>query len=127
VTYRYTAGLWHALMRGLGYDRFGAGGTDFGAGVSTFMALVDPAPIIGLHLTNLELSPYLGPGARPLSDAEAEYLRRTARWDEIEGAYRAIQSTKPQTLAYGLNDSPAGLAAWILEKWRSWSQSGWGS
>jgi pimeloyl-ACP methyl ester carboxylesterase len=124
VTYRYIAGLWHTLMHGLGYDRYGAGGTDFGSGVSTFMALVDPEPLIGLHLTNLELSPYLGADARPLSDAEAEYLRRTADWDETEGAYRAIQSTKPQTLAYGLNDSPAGLAAWILEKWRSWSQSG---
>jgi pimeloyl-ACP methyl ester carboxylesterase len=124
VTYRYTAGLWHSLMRGLGYEHYGAGGTDFGAGVSTFMALVDPLPLIGLHLTNLELSPYLGPDAQPLSDAEAAYLRRTARWDETEGAYRAIQSTKPQTLAYGLNDSPGGLAAWILEKWRSWSQSG---
>jgi pimeloyl-ACP methyl ester carboxylesterase len=123
VTYRYIAGLWHALMRGLGYERYAAGGTDFGSGVSTFMALVDPAALIGLHLTNLELSPHLGPDARPLSDAETEYLRRTAQWDGIEGAYRAIQSTKPQTLAYGLNDSPAGLAAWILEKWRSWSQS----
>jgi pimeloyl-ACP methyl ester carboxylesterase len=124
VTYRYTAGLWHALMRGLGYERYGAGGTDFGAGVSTFMALMEPERLLGLHLTNLELSPYVGPGARPLSDAEAEYLRRTAQWDQTEGAYRSIQSTKPQTVAYGLNDSPAGLAAWILEKWRSWSQSG---
>jgi pimeloyl-ACP methyl ester carboxylesterase len=88
------------------------------------MALVDPEPLVGLHVTNLELSPYVGPGVRPLSEAEAEYLRRTTRWDETEGAYRAMQSTKPQTLAYGLNDSPAGLAAWILEKWRSWSQSG---
>ena len=124
VTYRDTAGLWHALMRGLGYERYGAGGTDFGSGVSTFMALIDPEPLIGLHLTNLELSPYIGPDARPLSDAEAEYLSRTASWNETEGAYRAVQSTKPQTLAYGLTDSPAGLAAWILEKWRSWSQSG---
>jgi pimeloyl-ACP methyl ester carboxylesterase len=123
VTYRYTAGLWHALMRKLGYERYAAGGTDFGSGVTSFMALVDPDPLIGLHLTNLELSPYVGPGARPLSDAEAAYLRRSAEWDETEGAYRAIQSTKSQTLAYGLTDSPAGLAAWILEKWRSWSQS----
>jgi pimeloyl-ACP methyl ester carboxylesterase len=46
------------------------------------------------------------------------------RWDEAERGYSLIQSTKPQTVAYGLNDSPAGLAAWILEKWRSWSDSG---
>ncbi len=65
VTYRYTAGLWHRLMRGLGYARYGAGGGDFGAGIATFMALDDPGPLIGLHLTNLELTPYTGPGSRP--------------------------------------------------------------
>lgn len=123
VTYRYVAGLWHSLMSGLGHTRYGAGGTDFGSGVSTFMALDNPAPLIGLHLTNLELTPYTGPGSRPLSVAEQTFLERSVRWDETEGGYRAIQSTKPQTLGYGLNDSPAGLAAWILEKWRAWSQS----
>jgi pimeloyl-ACP methyl ester carboxylesterase len=123
VTYRYVAGLWHELMRGLGYSRYAAGGGDFGSGIATFMALDDPGPLIGLHLTNLELSPYTGPGSRPLSQAELEYLRQARRWDETERGYTAIQSTKPQTLGYALNDSPAGLAAWILEKWRSWSDS----
>src|SRR5690349_9811385 len=70
VNYRYVAGLWHRLMRGLGYERYGAQGTDFGAGVSTFMALIDPAPMIGVHLSNLEIAPYTGPGARPLSAGE---------------------------------------------------------
>src|SRR6059058_2807581 len=60
VTYAYTARLWHRLMRGLGYARYGAGGGDFGAGVATFMALDDPKPLLGLHLTNLELAPYVG-------------------------------------------------------------------
>jgi pimeloyl-ACP methyl ester carboxylesterase len=124
VTYRYVAGLWHELMRGLGYRRYGAGGGDFGSGIATFMALDDPAPLIGLHLTNLELSPYTGPGSRPLSQAELDYLTQARRWDETERGYTAIQSTRPQTLGYALNDSPAGLAAWILEKWRSWSDSG---
>jgi pimeloyl-ACP methyl ester carboxylesterase len=124
MTYRDTAGLWHRLMRGLGYSRYGAGGGDFGAGIATFMALDDPEPVIGLHLTNLELSPYLGPGSRPLSGAERRYLDQAGRWDATERGYTAIQSTKPQTLAYALTDSPAGLAAWILEKWRSWSDSG---
>jgi pimeloyl-ACP methyl ester carboxylesterase len=121
VTYRYVAELWHALMRGLGYRRYAAGGGDFGSGIATFMALDDPAPLIGLHLSNLELSPYTGPGSRPVSAAEQAFLDQSEVWDQTERGYTAIQSTKPQTLGYALNDSPVGLAAWILEKWRAWS------
>ena len=118
VNYQHVAGLWHRLMRGLGYERYGAQGGDFGAGVATFMALTDPEPMIGVHLSNLEIAPYTGPGARPLSPVERAFRERIeAFWQ------KAIQSTKPQTLGYGLNDSPAGLAAWILEKWRSWADS----
>ena len=121
VTYRYTARLWHRLMAMLGYERYGAGGGDFGSGITTLMALDDPAPLIGIHLTNLELSPSLGPDSSPVTAAEQRYLEQVRHWDEWERGYSSEQSTKPQTLAYGLNDSPAGLAAWILEKWRSWS------
>jgi pimeloyl-ACP methyl ester carboxylesterase len=124
VTYRYVAATWHRLMRGLGYARYAAGGGDFGAGIATFMAIDEPGPLIGLHLTNLELTPYTGAGSRPLSATEQEFLDQSRRWDETERGYTAIQSTKPQTLGYALNDSPAGLAAWILEKWRSWSDCG---
>ena len=124
VDYRFTAALWHRLMRGLGYERYGAHGSDFGAGVSTLMALDDPGPIIGLHLSTLEIPPYTGSEARPLSDAESEYVARNQKFWELESGYKAIQGTKPQTLGYALNDSPAGLAAWILEKWRSWADSG---
>jgi pimeloyl-ACP methyl ester carboxylesterase len=125
VNTRYTAGLWHELMRGLGYTRYGAGGGDFGAGVASFMALDDPdGAMLGLHLTNLELAPYTGPGSRPLSDAERAYTEQVASWDAVERGYSSIQSTKPQTVGYGLGDSPAGLAAWLLEKWRSWTDSG---
>jgi pimeloyl-ACP methyl ester carboxylesterase len=123
VTYAYTAGLWHRLMRGLGYAHYGAGGGDFGAGVATFMAIEDPKSLLGLHLTNLELTPYVGEDSPALSDAERAYLEQADRWDATERGYTAIQSTKPQTLGYALNDSPAGLAAWILEKWRAWSDS----
>ncbi|MEX0755193.1 MAG: epoxide hydrolase family protein [Actinomycetota bacterium] len=123
ANYRDVAALWHRLMRGLGYGRYGAGGGDFGAGVATLMALDDPEPMIGLHLSNLELDPDTGEGSRLLTDAERAYLKRRDRWDEGERGYSAVQSTKPQTLAYGLTDSPAGVAAWILEKWRSWSDS----
>jgi pimeloyl-ACP methyl ester carboxylesterase len=123
VNYRSIGGLWHQLMRGLGYERYGAGGGDFGAGVATFMALDDPAPMIGVHLSNLEIPPYTGDDSRPLSEAERVYLAQQHRWDVAERGYSAIQSTKPQTLGYALNDSPAGLAAWVLEKWRAWADT----
>ena len=124
ISARYTAGLWLQLMKGLGYERYGAHGSDFGSAVSTFMALDDPTPVVGLHLSNLDLDPYTGPGSRALSDAEHAYLAQNAWWKSTDRGYGAIQATRPQTVGYGLNDSPAGLAAWILEKWRGWADSG---
>ena len=123
VTCRYTAGLWHRLMRGLGYQRYGAHGSDFGSAVTTFMALDDPAPMLGIHLSNLDLAPYTGPGSRPLSTAERAYLAQYQRWREDDRGYGAIQSTRPQTVGYGLT-TDQGLAAWVLEKWRGWADSG---
>jgi hypothetical protein len=86
------------------------------------MALDDPAPMLGIHLSNLDLVPYTGPGSRPLSAAERAYLAQYQRLREDDRG--AIQATRPQTVSYGLNDSPAGLAAWMLEKWRGWADSG---
>ena len=123
VTTRSTARLWHALMRGLGYARFGACGGDFGAGVATYLGLDQPADLLGIYLTTPEVPPYTGSDAPALSAAEQAYLAQTRHWAESERGYSAIQSTKPQTLGYALNDSPVGLAAWIAEKWRSWSDS----
>jgi pimeloyl-ACP methyl ester carboxylesterase len=123
ANYRTVARLWHTLMHGLGYERYGAGGGDFGAGVATYMAIENPAPMIGIHLTTPELWPPTGEGTRSLTEAESAYVTQVRQWDEVERGYSAIQSTKPQTLGYALNDSPAGLAAWILEKWRAWSDS----
>jgi pimeloyl-ACP methyl ester carboxylesterase len=120
-TYRDVARLWHRLMQALGYERYGAGGGDFGAGVATAMALEEPGRLLGLHLTTPELAP---PPGGPPTAAEQEYFDANARWAERERGYSAIQSTKPQTVGYGLTDSPAGLAAWIVEKWRSWTDSG---
>jgi pimeloyl-ACP methyl ester carboxylesterase len=119
VNYRYVAERWRSLMNELGYARFGAGGGDFGAGVSTFLALDHPASVIGLHLTTPELAPEVDDAS--LSDVERSYLAVRGAWDAVERGYSAIQSTKPQTIGYGLNDSPVGLAAYIGEKWRSWS------
>jgi len=123
TNYRILAGMWHTLMHGLGYERYGAGGGDFGAGVATHMAIENPASMIGIHLTTMELWPPTGEGTRPLTEAERAYVAQVHQWDAVERGYSAIQSTRPQTLGYALNDSPAGLAAWILEKWRAWSDS----
>jgi pimeloyl-ACP methyl ester carboxylesterase len=123
VNYRYVATLWRELMATLGYGRYGAHGGDFGSGVATVMALDEPDRVLGIHLTNLDFAPYTGPGSRPLSADEHAYVTRNRQWSDVERGYSAIQSTKPQTVGYGLTDSPAGLAAWLLEKWRSWTDS----
>ena len=121
VNYRYVAGLWHKLMQGLGYSRYGAHGTDFGSGVSALMALDDPASVTGIHLTNLDIWPLFAHDA--LSEAERDYVDYNTNWWLRERGYKEIQATKPQTLGYALSDSPAGLAAWIVEKWRTWADS----
>ena len=118
TTMRDTANRWHALMKALGYERYGAQGGDFGAAVTAYMALDDPEPLIGIHLHQIDTPPHVD---APATEAEREYLEAVAKWDAVERGYSSIQSTKPQTVAYGLNDSPAGLAAYLIEKWRSWS------
>jgi len=117
------AELWLELMDLLGYDRFGAQGGDWGASVATRLALGAPGRIGGIHLNYLPGSyrPLLGPRTRPLSGAETAFLEACDRWDGAEGAYAHVQRTKPDTLAVGLADSPAGLAAWLVEKLWSWS------
>ena len=121
------ADLWAKLMtEGLGYQRFVAHAGDWGASVTGRLAYSHPDVVAGVHVTSVTggPSPYLGPDAPELSDAEKAFLGARERWQQAEGGYSHIQGTKPQTLSYGLNDSPAGLAAWIVEKWRSWSDCG---
>ncbi len=112
---------WAALMQGLGYDRFGAQGGDVGAGVTTALGRFYPERVIGIHLSSDAAGPAHRPPDGELAPEEREYLSRLDRWELEEGAYGHQQRTRPQTLAYGLNDSPAGLAAWIVEKFRAWS------
>ena len=116
------AELWVGLMAELGYDRFAAQGGDFGAGVSTALGLRHPERLLGIHLNYIPGSyrPHLEPGTA-LQPVEEQFLKDAARWYDESGAYAHLQRTQPQTAAYGLNDSPAALAAWILEKFRSWS------
>ncbi len=122
---REIARLWHDLMRALGYERFGAQGGDLGAGVSMWLARQFPGAVRGIHLNYIPASfrPALD-DATPLSDAEQDFQSRAAAWALEEGAYAALHATKPQTLAFALADSPVGLAAWIAEKFRSWSDCG---
>jgi pimeloyl-ACP methyl ester carboxylesterase len=113
--------LWATLMvDALGYPRFGAHGGDIGAMVANRLALEHPERLVGIHVTRAA-EPYVGPGAAPLTEAEQALLEARARWHEHEGGYAHLQRTRPQTLAFGLADSPVGLAAWIVEKWRAWS------
>ena len=104
-TTRDVASLWHQLMQGLGYERYGAGGGDWGAAVTTYMALEAPERLLGIHLSNLDNAP---PPTTPLTAAERAFVAATDHWDATERGYSFIQGTKPQTLAYGLTDSPAG-------------------
>jgi pimeloyl-ACP methyl ester carboxylesterase len=113
--------LFHKLMtEHLGYSRFLAAGTDIGAGVATRLGLRYPESVEGIHVASVA-DPPLTAQSRSLSEAERDYLRRGQRWDDEEGAYQHLQSTRPQTAAFALADSPVGLASWILEKFYFWS------
>ena len=118
--------LWAELMsENLGYQKFAAQGGDWGARVTAKLGLSHGDKVIGIHTTSTSSpTPYQGPGTRELSEAENAMLAQRVQWLADEGGYSHIQATKPQTLSYGLNDSPAGLAAWIVEKYRTWSDCG---
>jgi pimeloyl-ACP methyl ester carboxylesterase len=120
---RDVARLWLRLMTRLEYERFALQGGDLGAGISSWIARFAPDRVIGLHLNFLPGSfrPWLGEGSRPLSAGEERLRRYVAEWSERDGAYSHMQRTTPRTPAYALNDSPIGLAAWIVEKFYLWS------
>jgi microsomal epoxide hydrolase len=117
------ADLFAELMSGvLGYRRFAAQGGDWGAFVSSVLGWRHPEKLIGIHLNLLAVRRDPKEAAR--TDGEREYLSQLAHWLKEETGYQSIQGTRPQTLAYALTDSPAGLAAWIAEKFRQWSDCG---
>jgi epoxide hydrolase len=113
------ADAWVELMDQLGYRRFGAYGGDIGSHVTNFLGARHADRLIGIFTHHPELHPHLD-GGRPLSAAEQRYLDQRARTDH-DDSYAATQSARPNSLAPGLADSPAGLAAWILDKYRDWS------
>lgn len=104
----------------LGYARFGAQGGDWGSFIAARLGYACPERISGIHLNFLPLRRDAGLVAEPTREEE-RYLQELAYFLREEAGYQAIQGTRPQTLAYGLTDSPAGLAAWIIEKFRAWS------
>jgi pimeloyl-ACP methyl ester carboxylesterase len=112
------------LMTGvLGYRRFAAQGGDWGAFVTSRLGYAYPERLIGIHLNLLPLRRDPAMLADPTAD-ERRYLESLAHWLKEETGYQWIQGTRPQTLAFALTDSPAGLAAWIAEKFRAWSDCG---
>ena len=107
----------------LGYSRFAAQGGDWGAFITTCLGAFHAERLAGIHLTLLAAGRDHSPGATP-SEEEVAYLEELKQWEREETGYQAIQGTKPQTLAYGLTDSPTGLLAWITEKFRTWTDCG---
>ena len=113
--------LWHTLMTDvLGYERFAAHGGDWGGTVTEHLARSHARSLVGVHLTDV---PFWHLFQKPdkLSRDEQRYVDATTAWMQKEGAYALIQGTRPYTLARGLNDSPAGLASWIVDKFHAWS------
>jgi pimeloyl-ACP methyl ester carboxylesterase len=116
------ARAWTELMRRLGYERYGAQGGDTGALVSPELGRIDPEHLAGIHVNNLLTFP--SGQLDDLSDADQGRLKLMRRWQNEMSGYASIQSTRPQTLAYALTDSPVGQLAWIVEKFKEWTDPG---
>jgi pimeloyl-ACP methyl ester carboxylesterase len=108
---------WTTLMARLGYDRYGAQGGDWGSTVTTSIGQQDPDHVVGIHVN----MPIATPSFEDLTEQENAALVSLANYQEVESGYSKQQSTRPQTLGYGLVDSPAGQCAWILEKFWAWT------
>jgi pimeloyl-ACP methyl ester carboxylesterase len=115
------AGLWIELMARLGYDRYLLQGGDLGSFITLAAAAMDPEHVLGAHL-NFLVTPPSGPeDLDGLSEADLARLGRLSEFFESGSAYMRVQATRPQTIAYSLTDSPAGQLAWVVEKYREWS------
>jgi pimeloyl-ACP methyl ester carboxylesterase len=113
--------IWaHLMTNQLGYRRFGAHGGDWGSVVTEQLARSHADSVVAIHLTDVPFGHIFQKPDDP-SPAERKMLKETGKWLQKEGVYALIQSSKPQSLAQGLNDSPTGLAAWMVEKFRAWS------
>ena len=116
------AQTWATLMGRLGYDRYGAQGGDWGAGVTAEIGRQDPGHVAGIHLNMVTARP--GPDDNPPTEAETAALAALKHYVDWDSGYSKQQSTRPQTVGYGLVDSPVGQCAWILEKFWAWTDTG---
>ena len=114
------ADTWSELMQRLGYTKYVAQGGDWGAMVTTLIGTQDPGRCLAIHL-NMPIAPPTPETMDDLTEAEQSALAGMKHYDEKDSGYAKQQSTRPQTLGYGLVDSPAGQAGWILEKFWSWT------
>lgn len=122
---RRIAAMFDRLMTGLGYARYFAQGGDWGSMVTALLGALYPEHVGAIHLNFLSAPPpNRNDPAAGLNADELRMLERNAAFAERETGYQHIQRTRPLTLSYGLHDSPAGLAAWIVEKFRNWSDCG---
>jgi pimeloyl-ACP methyl ester carboxylesterase len=112
------------LMAALGYSRYGAQGGDWGSMISTQIGLADPEHVAGIHLNMVIAFPPPDLDLSALGDDERDSLASLEYYNRDENGYARIQGTRPQTIGYALDDSPAGLAAWIVEKFRAWTDCG---
>ena len=119
------ARAWDELMRRLGYRRYGAQGGDWGSGISRELGVLFPEQLIGVHLNTL--SPYFSGDLDELDPQDRARVERLRRFRRAGSGYGAIQATRPQTVGYGLTDSPAGQLAWIAEKFGEWTDGGLGA
>jgi epoxide hydrolase len=118
---RRIADAWATLMAGLGYERYGAQGGDWGSMISTQLGLADPEHVAGVHLNMIVAPPPADLDFANLREDEQVALAAFDYYSRVDSGYSKIQGTKPQTIGYALDDSPAGLAGWIVEKFRTWS------
>jgi pimeloyl-ACP methyl ester carboxylesterase len=122
-TRRRVAELWHALMtQALGYRRFGAFGGDIGGGVTQWLGALYPRDVAGVHITSAVVTTQFAD--QPPTAQEQAYLDARDAYDVNDQGYSEIMCTRPDTIAAALMDSPAGLAAWIIDKYRDWSDCG---
>ena len=122
------AKAWAELMSRLGYERYGAQGGDWGAFVSPELGRIDPDHVVGVHVNAatfgfIPFGPVDPDELATFTDAEKARLARLEKFMAEMNGYFQIQATRPQTLAYGLSDSPAGQLAWIVEKFKEWTDS----
>lgn len=120
---RRVAAIWRCLMvERLGYARFGAQGGDWGSAVSTFLGADHADVVAGIHLNMV--GNWAGQAGEPSTKGEVDYRRDLAKAQQLGFGYHGLLSTKPQTIGIALSDSPLGFAAWVMEKFRDWGDTG---